>query len=262
MSFPKSPRHSSPYSPSSPSSPPSYIPPHRTQLHPRMISLYTSSSSHTNPNPNKPHTGKCLLFLFAFLFFTAPFLFYLFSTALQIHSSPKFADSRPVSFALAFRAGPDALRLSVYHFLGPGLGLLAAAHSAAAAPGFAAPPDALRGAVAELVRFAKGKVPRREWGNTVVRLAASEELEQLGSEEAEKVLECCRQALKASGFLFKDEWARVVSGEEQGISSWVAVNYALGNLGREPHETTGIVELGGGSLQVFSFTIYDHFVRI
>ncbi|XP_022642545.1 probable apyrase 6 isoform X1 [Vigna radiata var. radiata] len=251
MSFPKSPRHSSPYSPSSPSSS-SYIPPHRTQLHPRMISLYTSSSpssSHTNPNPNKPHTGKCLLFLFAFLFFTAPFLFYLFSTALQIHSSPKFGDSRPVSFALAFRAGPDALRLSVYHFLGPGLGLLAAAHSAAAAPGYAAPPDALRGAVAELVRFAKGKVPRREWGNTVVRLAASEELEQLGSEEAEKVLECCRKALKASGFLFKDEWARVVSGEEQGISSWVAVNYALGNLGREPHETTGIVELGGGSLQ-------------
>lgn len=45
-----------------------------------------------------------------------------------------------------------------------------------------------------------------------MRLAASEELEQLGSEEAEKVLECCRKALKASGFLFKDEWARVVSG--------------------------------------------------
>jgi len=55
-------------------------------------------------------------------------------------------------------------------------------------------------------------VPRREWENTVVRLAASEELEELGTEEAEKVLECCRQALKVSGFLFKDEWARVVSG--------------------------------------------------
>ncbi|XP_068494625.1 probable apyrase 6 isoform X1 [Phaseolus vulgaris] len=252
MNFPKSPRPSSPHSPSSPSSSPSYIPPHRTQLHPRMISLYTSSSTHTNPNPHKPHTAKCLLYFFAFLFFTAPFIFYLFSTALQIHSNPKFADSRPASFALALRAGPDALRLSVFHFLGPGLGLLAAAHSAAAAPGFAAPPDALRGAVAELVRFAKGKVPRKEWKNTVVRLAASEELEELGTEEAEKVLECCRQALKVSGFLFKDEWARVVSGEEQGIFSWVAVNYALGNLGREPQETTGIVELGGASLQVTS----------
>lgn len=45
------------------------------------------------------------------------------------------------------------------------------------------------------------------------------------------------------------------TGEEQGISSWVAVNFALGNLGREPQGTIGIVELGGDSLQVFSFTI-------
>ncbi|KAH1215162.1 putative apyrase 6 [Glycine max] len=245
MNFPKSPQPR----PSSPSS--SYIPPHRTQLHPRMISLYSSSSPNPNPN-NKPHTTRCLLFFFALLFFTAPFLFYLFSTALQIHSSPKFADSRPASFALALRAGPHALRLSVFHFLGPARALLAAAHSAAASPGFDAGPDALRGTVAELIKFAKGRVPRREWGNTVVRLDATEEVEGLGVKEAEKVLECFRQALRVSGFLFKDEWARVISGEEQGISSWVAVNYALGNLGREAQETTGIVELGGASLQVTS----------
>lgn len=52
-----------------------------------------------------------------------------------------------------------------------------------------------------------------------------------------------------------DEVYNLIIGDEQGISSWVAVNYALGNLGREPQETTGIVELGGASLQVFSFTI-------
>ncbi|RDX85380.1 putative apyrase 3, partial [Mucuna pruriens] len=196
MNFPKNPSSSSS----------SYIPPHRTQLHPRMISLYSPTRLHTNP---KPHTVKCLFFFFAFLFFTAPFLFYLFSTALQIHSSSKFADTRPAFFALALRAGPAALRVSVFHFLGPGL--LAGAHSAAAAPGFAAGPDALRAAVAELVEFAKGRVPRREWGNTVVRLAAAEELQELGADEAEKVLECCRQVLRVSGFLFKDEWARVVS---------------------------------------------------
>jgi len=51
-----------------------------------------------------------------------------------------------------------------------------------------------------------------EWGNTMVRLDATEELEGLGAEEAEKVLECFRQALRVSGFLFMDEWARVISG--------------------------------------------------
>ena len=37
------------------------------------------------------------------------------------------------------------------------------------------------------------------------------------------------------------------------------LKHGLGNLGREPQETTGIVELGGASLQVFSFTIYENF---
>ncbi|KAK7323690.1 hypothetical protein VNO77_27177 [Canavalia gladiata] len=46
-----------------------------------MISLY-SSSSLPDPNSNpKSHTNtKYLLFLLAFIFFTASFLFYLFST--------------------------------------------------------------------------------------------------------------------------------------------------------------------------------------
>ncbi|XP_027344744.1 probable apyrase 6 [Abrus precatorius] len=242
--------------PSSSSS--SYIPPHRTQLHPRMISVYSSSLSSSSSN-QKPHTTKCLLFLFAFLFFTAPFLFYLFSTALQIHSSPKFSDSHPAFSALVLRAGPSALRLSLFHFLGPTL--LAGAHSASARPGFAAGPAGVRGAAAELVEFAQGRVPKREWGSTKVQVVATEELEGLGAEAVEKVLECCRQVLRESGFLFKDEWARVVSGEEQGISSWVAVNYALGNLGREPQETTGIVELGGASLQVTSAKLNAELVQ-
>ena len=66
-----------------------------------------------------------------------------------------------------------------------------------------------------------------------------------------------------------DEVYNLNIGEEQGISSWVAVNYALGNLGREAQETTGIVELGGASLQVFSFTmmtisftLYGNFIHI
>ncbi|KAK7401215.1 hypothetical protein VNO78_12538 [Psophocarpus tetragonolobus] len=229
----------------------SYIPPHRTQLHPRMIS--SPRINPNNPIKRSSSTAKCLLFFLAFVFFTAPFLFYLLSTALQIHASPKFSDARPASFAVALRAGPDALRLSVFHFLGPNaLGLLAASHSAAASPGFRAARPALRAALANLLLGAKARVPRRHWPATAVRLAAAEELQGLGVLEAEKVLECCREALRESGFLFKDEWARVVSGEEQGISSWVALNYALGNLGREPKETTGIVELGGASLQVTS----------
>lgn len=41
------------------------------------------------------------------------------------------------------------------------------------------------------------------------------------------------------------------AGEEQGVYAWVSANYALGTLQSEPQETTGIVELGGTSLQVY-----------
>lgn len=76
------------------------------------------------------------------------------------------------------------------------------------------------------------------------------ELEGLGAELTEAALESCRRVLRSSGFLFRDEWARVMKGQEEGVYSWVAVNYALGSLGSEPQETTGIVELGGASMQI------------
>lgn len=41
-----------------------------------------------------------------------------------------------------------------------------------------------------------------------------------------------------------------LTGIDEGIYAWVAANYALGTLGGDPQETTGIVELGGASAQV------------
>lgn len=46
------------------------------------------------------------------------------------------------------------------------------------------------------------------------------------------------------------QWVDLDAGEEQGLYSWVAANYALGTLGADPQETTGIIELGGASAQV------------
>jgi apyrase len=37
------------------------------------------------------------------------------------------------------------------------------------------------------------------------------------------------------------------------LYAWVIANYALGTLGGDPLETTGIIELGGASAQVFIF---------
>uniref|UniRef100_A0A804LWC0 Apyrase 6 n=1 Tax=Zea mays TaxID=4577 RepID=A0A804LWC0_MAIZE len=97
---------------------------------------------------------------------------------------------------------------------------------------FAADPRGAGLSLAPLLEFARRRVPRESWGET------------------ESILQSCREVLRGSGFQFQDEWATVISGAEEGIYAWVAANYALGTLGGDPNDTTGIIELGGASIQV------------
>uniref|UniRef100_A0A0D9X874 Apyrase n=1 Tax=Leersia perrieri TaxID=77586 RepID=A0A0D9X874_9ORYZ len=81
-------------------------------------------------------------------------------------------------------------------------------------------------------------------------------LRLLDAAVAEAVLESCRVLLRGSGFQFQDDWATVISGmlhngrAEEGMYAWIAANYALGTLGDDSKDTTGIIELGGASVQV------------
>lgn len=102
----------------------------------------------------------------------------------------------------------------------------------------------------ELLEFGKGNVPKEYWGVTEVRLMATAGLRRLDFGVQERVLESCRGVLRVSGFLFRDDWASVITGSEEGMFAWVAANYALGTLGGDPQKTVGIVELGGASAQV------------
>ncbi|CAN0923654.1 Probable apyrase 6 [Linum grandiflorum] len=102
----------------------------------------------------------------------------------------------------------------------------------------------------ELIDFAKERVPREMWKETEIRLMATAGMRLLDGDVQGKVMEGCRQVLKESGFLFRDEWASVISGSDEGVYAWVVANYALGTLGGDPVQTTGVIELGGASAQV------------
>jgi apyrase len=78
--------------------------------------------------------------------------------------------------------------------------------------GFAGDPEGAGDSIARLVRFARRRVPKAERRNTKIQLMARAELESLGPELRERILESCRRVLRSSEFMFKDEWARVIRG--------------------------------------------------
>ncbi|KDP42912.1 hypothetical protein JCGZ_23854 [Jatropha curcas] len=236
-----------------------YFPPHRTQLHPRMhLHSFSSSSYPSSQNPNnKSQIHKCFIFCISFL--SIPFLFYLFSTARKIHHSSKFAEPKSQFFSVLIDSGPFGSRVRVYELLAEGsmpftngqMPLIAGSMKVRPGlAGFVEDPKNAGGLIHGLVEFAKGIVPKKEWGNTKVQLLANgEEMEGLEFKVKEMIMESCRLVFRKSGFAFKDDWARIIEDGEKGVYTWVAVNYALGTLGGDPRETTGIVELGGTSLQ-------------
>ncbi|CAA7031174.1 unnamed protein product [Microthlaspi erraticum] len=137
---------------------------------------------------------------------------------------------------------------SVFDFVGDG-----GYASMKLSPGLSAYADNPEGAsvsVAELVEFAKRKVPTGMLKKSDVRLMATAGMRLLELPVQERILEVTRRVLRSSGFQFREEWVSVISGSDEGIYAWVVANHALGSLGGDPLKTTGIVELGGASAQV------------
>ncbi|XP_027159179.1 protein EXPORTIN 1A-like isoform X3 [Coffea eugenioides] len=42
----------------------------------------------------------------------------------------------------------------------------------------------------------------------------------------------------------------IINGSDEGVYAWVVANYALGTVGGDPKQTTGIIELGGAAAQM------------
>ncbi|KAE8673227.1 putative apyrase 6 [Hibiscus syriacus] len=124
-------------------------------------------------------------------------------------------------------------------------------------PGLSVYAEDLEGAadlLKELLEFGRSKVPESQWGETEIRLMATAGLRLLDDEVQERILEQCRKVLRVSGFKFRDVWASVITGSDEGVYAWVVANYVLGTLGGNPQHTTGIIELGGASAQVTFFS--------
>eukprot|EP00188_Purpureofilum_apyrenoidigerum_P006215 Plantae.Rhodophyta-Purpureofilum_apyrenoidigerum.ctg9252.p1 GENE.Plantae.Rhodophyta-Purpureofilum_apyrenoidigerum.ctg9252~~Plantae.Rhodophyta-Purpureofilum_apyrenoidigerum.ctg9252.p1 ORF type:complete len:435 (-),score=92.07 Plantae.Rhodophyta-Purpureofilum_apyrenoidigerum.ctg9252:1539-2843(-) len=99
-----------------------------------------------------------------------------------------------------------------------------------------------------LLARSRSIVPENLHASTPVYLRATAGLRMLGPELSENILKEVRSKLKSSGFRFdSDNWATILGGNDEGIYSWITVNYLLNRL---PDDTAGTLEMGGGSSQI------------
>ncbi|ONK65260.1 uncharacterized protein A4U43_C07F35310 [Asparagus officinalis] len=181
------------------------------------------------------------------------------SSAIAVLILLLFPSRSPPKFSIVIDAGSTGTRIHVFGYkTRPGsatpfeidLGSTAEMKVRPGLSAFAGDPGRAGESLRELVEFGRERVGRGNLGETEIRLMATAGLRMVGDGVKERILESCRGVLRGSGFRFRDDWASVISGSDEGIFAWVAANYALGTLGGDPLETTGIMELGGASAQV------------
>ena len=132
-----------------------------------------------------------------------------------------------------------------------------------------------------LIDFMKENVPQDKYSTTPIWLKATAGLRMLNSNKADAILTSVRNYLSNNNnnnndnnnpFLFKPEWARVISGQEEGATGWLAFNYLMRLIGPKERKQSSIhhtlsvsskskvsqstmeeyavVEMGGASSQV------------
>jgi hypothetical protein len=74
------------------------------------------------------------------------------------------------------------------------------------------------------------QIPQRQWHRTPIVLLATAGLRMMAPGKAQALLQVCRTELHRSPFIFRDEWAAVLSGQAEGAYAWIAANYATGAL--------------------------------
>ncbi|KAJ4886209.1 apyrase 2 [Raphanus sativus] len=165
------------------------------------------------------------------------------------------SDSR--KYAVIFDAGSSGSRVHVYCF-DQKLDLVPLENELELflqlKPGLSAYPNDPRQSANSLVTLldkAEDSVPSELRPKTPVRVGATAGLRALGHEASENILQAVRELLKDRSRLKTDANAvTVLDGTQEGSYQWVTINYLLKTLGKPYSDTVGVVDLGGGSVQM------------
>ncbi|CAI8613581.1 unnamed protein product [Vicia faba] len=161
------------------------------------------------------------------------------------------------SYAVVFDAGSTGSRIHVYHFnqnldlLHIGKGVEYYNKITPGLSSYANNPEQAAKSLIPLLEQAENVVPEDLQPKTPVKLGATAGLRLLNGDASAKILQSVRDMLSnRSTFNVQPDAVSIIDGTQEGSYMWVTVNYALGNLGKKYTKTVGVIDLGGGSVQM------------
>uniref|UniRef100_A0A672HYA2 nucleoside diphosphate phosphatase n=1 Tax=Salarias fasciatus TaxID=181472 RepID=A0A672HYA2_SALFA len=140
-------------------------------------------------------------------------------------------------FQMKSRAAPS-LQQETFSSIQPGLS------------SYADDPEKCSSGILALLDLARSSIPSSMWSRTPVVLKATAGLRLLPGDKAGQLLDTVRALFQKSPFMSTEDSVSIMTGQDEGISAWVTVNFLTGGLQGPGSGTVGILDLGGGSTQI------------